>query len=606
MRTTRFFITGILCLAFSVQVALAQTLAKKISLKVENATLPQVLQQMQQKYSIRFSYLNNEMPAERVFSAEIKDKPLAEVLDVLLERTDFGYRENQGQVIIKRGFPKNKPKATTFRPLPAAVPAPAPQPSSSASTAQAPAKAAEAKGPRKDVKEQEKTRRAPVPAREPEANANPVASEPQTEPSSVQANPAETDKPRETPAGEIANPAPAEPSTADGRAEAAPKPSFLQKVKEWELVKRPDLDFLKRSGLPAAHPDSVAFRDFHLGLVYPISTNGRQAPQYVNRVSMHLLMGMAAGLDGAEFSGIGNFESSYVRGGQFAGVFNIVQNKERLSHLGLSRNGGYSMVGGQFAGFMNVVAGEVRGGQFAGFLNLSGNGKGAQAAGFLNIARDLEGAQVAGFMNGAREVDVQVAGFLNVARTMKGAQIGLINIADSAAGVPIGLISLVRKNGYRRVELYYSDDFDANFTFKMGVRKFYNLLAVGVELQDQKRYGFGYGFGSEWQLLNWFRINTDLLSYYVVERSYEDFPRGMSNNDQLNLLNKFRLLGTLQLGRSLALFGGPTYNVMVSQYQATGSDVIGSSLGRNPFYNHTSPGGTNVKMWIGFNAGLRF
>src|SRR6476620_5828218 len=122
MRTLKFFITGLLCLAFSVGVVLAQNLNTKISIKVKDATLPQVLQQIQKKYGYRFSYLNNELPPKARFSAEIKNKPFAEVLDVLLEKTDLGYKQSNGQIIIKKGFPKNKPKTTTFQKLAPSLP----------------------------------------------------------------------------------------------------------------------------------------------------------------------------------------------------------------------------------------------------------------------------------------------------------------------------------------------------------------------------------------------------------------------------------------------------------------------------------------------------
>src|SRR6187401_578762 len=102
MRTLKFFITGILCLTFSLQTIFAQNLNTKISIKVKDATLPQVLKQLQEKYGYRFSYLNNELPTKTRFSAEVKNKSFSEVLDVLLEKTDLGYKQSNGQIIIKK------------------------------------------------------------------------------------------------------------------------------------------------------------------------------------------------------------------------------------------------------------------------------------------------------------------------------------------------------------------------------------------------------------------------------------------------------------------------------------------------------------------------
>jgi hypothetical protein len=138
------------------------------------------------------------------------------------------------------------------------------------------------------------------------------------------------------------------------------------------------------------------------------------------------------------------------------------------------------------------------------------------------------------------------------------------------------------------------------------VQKFYSMIALGAQLEDEKRWGYGFGFGAEWPVSKLLKVNTDLMSYNVIEESYEDFPDGFIEADALNLLNKFRLLGTVQLARHLALFGGPTYNVMVSRYQAPGTDKVGSGLVSKTFFDRTAANGTNVKMWIGFNAGLRF
>jgi hypothetical protein len=316
-----------------------------------------------------------------------------------------------------------------------------------------------------------------------------------------------------------------------------------------------------------------------------------QANQYVNRFSAHLLVGTAAGLQGVEFAGFGNHEKKYVRGFQFSGFFNIIDKSTRIN-TSVDSVRRYSLQGGQFAGFLNTAGGNSRGVQFAGFLNISRNISGMQGAGFLNIAENVEGAQMAGFLNKARYV--------------KGTQLGFINIADSITGVPVGLVSIVKHGGYRHAEFFAADDFQANITYKIGVPKFYTLLALGAELDDKKRWGYGAGFGSEWTIYKRLKLNTDIVSYHVIENSYENFPDGLLEDYDLNLLNKFRLLGTLQIAPHLALFGGPTLNVMVSQYQEPGAENTGSTLPTHSFYEHNGLDGTNVKMWIGFNAGIRF
>ncbi len=590
MRTLKFFITGILCLFFFVRISVAQNLNTRISIKVKDATLPQVLQQLQKKYGYRFSYLNNELPAKTRFSAEISNRPLSEVLDVLLEKTDMGYKQTNGQIIIKKGFPKNKPKTTTFQEL-----AP-PRPEKPVENKPAQTVKTEAPKPQ-PVKPQ---------AAKPEAK---VANEktPVTEP----------EKKPEIPENiTVKNTIPADEKLGDSVTVikmAGQKVTLLDKL----------ANIREKNENLAANADTILINDYHFGLIYPISTNGVMAGRFVNKFSAHLLIGTSAGLDGIELSGFGNVERSYVGGVQAAGFFNIAKNSLDLTALADTRNEGYTLNGWQFAGFFNLANGNARGAQFGGFMNAT-NGRinGAQFAGFLNIARDVSGVQGAGYMNLAKNVEgpqlagflniadtvsgMQGAGFLNVARHVKGTQIAFINVADSVSGVPIGLFSFVNKGGYKHAEFYAAEDFDANFAFKLGVAKFYTFIALGAELKNENRWGYGFGFGREWQTARYFKINTDLMAYQVIEESYKNFPDEFLGSNYLNLQNKFRVLGTLQIARHLSLFAGPTFNVSVSQFQAANSSEIGSTLPARSFYDRTFNNQTNVKMGFGFNAGVRF
>lgn len=585
MRTLKFFITGLLCLAFSIGVVMAQNLNTKISIKVKDATLPQVLQQIQKKYGYRFSYLNNELPAKQRFSAEIKNKPFSEVLDVLLEKTDLGYKQSNGQIIIKKGFPKSKPKTTTFQRL-------AP-PSPEKAVAKTPEKPAEPK----------------VVKTEP---AKPQPTKPGTKTDDKNLTPTVID----APVLAVNNTIPADENVQDSV-------TVIQMEGQKENIFDKLAALRLRNEKRAEKSDTTLFNDVHLGFTYPISTNGAQANKYVNQLSAHLLIGNSAGLEGLELSGFGNVEKSYVSGVQFAGFFNVARNSNELIGLADSRNEGYTLHGGQFAGFFNLANGNVKGAQFGGymnvanghmhgaqlasFLNISKGVSGVQGAGYMNLAKNVEGAQLAGFLNIADTVSgVQAAGFLNVAKKVNGTQIAFINVADTISGVPIGLFNFIDKGGYKHAEFYYADDFQANFAFKLGVPKFYTFVALGAELEGQKRWGYGFGFGRESSPAKYFKINTDLMAYQVIEESYKNFPDGFLESDYLNLLSKFRVLGTLQIAKHFSVFAGPTLNVSVSQYQQFGSDEIGSTLPSSTFYDKTFNHDTNVKIGLGFNAGVRF
>jgi hypothetical protein len=383
--------------------------------------------------------------------------------------------------------------------------------------------------------------------------------------------------------------------------------------------------------------DDYERRPFHIGIIYPISSNGTAAGKYVNKTSLHLLAGYSAGLEGFEASGFGNIENDFVNGAQFAGFFNIVKNEVHGAQFAGFTNltAGY-VKGAQFAGYVNVVADSVEAGQFAGFVNVNtGKTKGVQAAGFVNeVTNDIHAAQLAGFVNYAHNVKgVQLAGFVNlamgdvngfqgsgfvnVAQNVKGVQLSIINIADSIDGVPIGLLSIVRKNGYRRVEVWSSETLQANVAFKTGVEKFYNIFAFGMQYAGEEfRWGGGYGIGTNFYSGKVFSMNLDLLSFYIQEEDEKYRTENIINNDgetltiydsDVNLLNYLRLGLNFQLANHLSIFVAPTFNVMVSEVKNIETGEIGSNLPPSwTVYDKTFDNRTNVKMWPGFNAGLRF
>jgi hypothetical protein len=83
----------------------------------------------------------------------------------------------------------------------------------------------------------------------------------------------------------------------------------------------------------------------HVGFIYPLSTNGTNAPLDTNNFSIHLIAGVSAAERGLTFAGLSNFIRK-------------------------------DAVGSQFAGFSNHIGGSATGTQFAGFANTYGGGKG--------------------------------------------------------------------------------------------------------------------------------------------------------------------------------------------------------------------------------------
>jgi len=351
------------------------------------------------------------------------------------------------------------------------------------------------------------------------------------------------------------------------------------------------------------------YSPYQITFIGPMGTHGENSKNYVNALSLNIISGNAAGLDGFELGGIANIEHDFAKGLQMAGVANIVKNYASGIQLsGFANIVGDSVKALQAAGFCNVVNGSVTGLQAAGFCNVNnGPMNGLQGSGFININKDsLQGIQTAGFANisGGNVTGIQASGFLNVAKKIKGIQIGIVNIADSIQGIPIGLLSFVKKGGHRVVDVYGTEALNLTVAYKMGVRSFYNVFPIGAQLKANKwRVGMGYGVGTETRISQKIYTNTELISMFIWEE-------GMTNyNSELNIMNRLSTTFGYKLGNRTSLFIGPAFNVMVSNYQDPSKPTtIGSSIAPYSIYDKTFTGSkdVNLKMWIGFNAGIRF
>jgi hypothetical protein len=168
----------------------------------------------------------------------------------------------------------------------------------------------------------------------------------------------------------------------------------------------------------------------NIGLIYPVSTNGRSAPKDTNNFSLNLLAGVSAAERGVTIAGVSNIIHQNAQGFQIAGLTN---------HVGKNADG--TLV----AGLLNMYSGG-NGFAIAGLANISPKSTGTQVSGILNKGGSTSSLQVSGFANIAGNVKgLQAAGFLNLAKKVKGLQLGFINIADSA-NTQIGIVN-ISKNG---------------------------------------------------------------------------------------------------------------------------------------------------------------
>lgn len=353
----------------------------------------------------------------------------------------------------------------------------------------------------------------------------------------------------------------------------------------------------------AQQVDSLVFihRPVQLTLFYPVGTNGINTNIIIN-VSVNLFFGINGGVQGLEVGGFANIDRRDVTGLQAAGFVNGAGGSVLgLQAAGFANFAGGDSKAGQVAGFMNINGTSSEGVQAAGFANINGGpATGLQAAGFANIATgNVIGLQAAGFMNitGFDAKGAQIAGFLNVAQRVRGVQIGFINICDSIDGVPIGFLNIVQQ-GYRRLEIYTTESFYFNLGFKMGVKHLYTTYTIGMQpFHGYFRYGLGIGLGSEIDLSEHGFVNIDAIATHVNENEWW--------TEALNLQNQLRLIVGYRPATNMAVYAGPSLNVMVSRYVRPGSQRMGSGLAPWTVYDRTV-NGTNVQIWPGVTAGFKF
>ncbi|WP_291727645.1 DUF4974 domain-containing protein [Bernardetia sp.] len=582
MKNQILFILAFLCLYFGTQNnILAQNnsriLEQSVTLTVQNKTLENILTDISKKYNVRFSYSNSRLPLQKRISTTVSNLPLKDALTQIFEAasdkyTHIQFRLINGQIVIQ-----------------------------------------------------------------------------------AQSSLAETDKQEEKP--QIAS-LPKEPLVIDkkdkNQATVSTKKSEIEK-NEVELVEKNNiLDSLENSKIDSlkniientvldstqiVQNDSTQNTDeniesemdkklnaipMQISLFYPIGTNGARSPQKNNRLSLNLFAGYNGSVTGFEAGGFLNILRKNMKGFQAAGFMNIVGGKTTgfqasgfanitkdsvfaFQGAGFANINGSHTTGFQGAGFLNVVNGNFVGFQAAGFVNaVNGNFKGFQSAGFANVvSKNVEGAQVSG-VNVAKNVKGIQIGVINKADTVKGSQIGLINIADSVTGVPIGLINFI-KDGYRSFDISTSEGFHTAFAYNIGVNKFYQILSVGIQIDDEARWGLGAGLGTRFPITKNQKLHAgfELMAYHLNE--------GKRWTNNLNLLNQLKFKVHYQLSKQVGIFIAPTLNVTVSKIYNADTNTYGTNFAPYVFVEDTtttnrnfSTSTVNTKVWGGGFIGISF
>lgn len=315
---------------------------------------------------------------------------------------------------------------------------------------------------------------------------------------------------------------------------------------------------------------------------------------YGSQVSV--LGNIARDLYGMQFGGLSNIATD-VYGFQVSGLFNFANGKlygSQIAGFGNIAWGGKSAV--QFAGLFNISAKAQF--QIAGFFNSAQSIDGAQLGG-LNMAKNVKGVQM-GVVNTTKDLEGLQVGVINHAKKATGLMLGLINVVDSIKGAPIGLINIVNKNGYNRIEVFGTDAMYVNLGAKFGFEKYYHIVQVGwrVGADNVFTWTAGIGVGTKLKLNKALHFNFELLSSHVNENDLW--------TKELNLLNQFKTTLDIRVRDRVSFFVGPVFNALLSGLYDENTQLHGSDIMPYTLFDQTNQKGTNLKLWIGFTAGLRF
>lgn len=338
----------------------------------------------------------------------------------------------------------------------------------------------------------------------------------------------------------------------------------------------------------------------HVGLVYPLSTNGTRAGQISNTISLHALAGVSAGENGAAISGL----STIIKGGQRGAVIS-----------GLSNTIAGDATGAQIAGLINTVGGNSRGIMAAGLINIAKAAKGAALAGLVNVAKEQAGAQVAGLGNIARtsgiqvaglgnsaqksefqvaglfntagKVNTQVAGLINIAKSVKGAQVaGLINIAEES-NCPVGFLNLI-KNGEKQIGVTVDESGNAVLALRTGGKYTYGIIGGGYNMRmDNAPYVLEAGMGAHIRISRMLRLNLEVSNTANTSFGHDAYYK-----------SSFRPLLGIKLAKQLEIVAGPSFN-----YVNYMSDL--EVYRTNTIYNFFGAQSTN-SLFFGGMAGVHF
>ncbi len=144
-------------------------------------------------------------------------------------------------------------------------------------------------------------------------------------------------------------------------------------------------------------------------------------------------------------------------------------------------------------------------------------------------------------------------------------------------------------------EVWTSDISAFAFGFRLPAKYTYTSFAIGIHPFGRRAgYQFGFVFGGHIPLVKNVFMDIDLGAHAVLDGLKEQF-RGPG------VLGQLRLLFGYQAFKRLSVFGGPTLSVL-----GNNADKPLDRPGYGWVVYDGQEGNTQLRVWPGFAAGLRF
>jgi hypothetical protein len=249
--------------------------------------------------------------------------------------------------------------------------------------------------------------------------------------------------------------------------------------------------------------------------------------------------------------------------------------------------------GAQLSLFATVAKGKVEGAQLSNGVNIADELQGGQVGTIFNHANYARGVQMS-LVNHAHAIRGGQLGVVNVAGKVKGAQLGLFSFARSA-DAQVAMFSGTREHNVHP-EIWTSDVAMINVGIRMPAKYTYTALFAGLHpVGKNEGWTFGMMFGGHLRLPARLFLDIDIGTAVTAN--------GLKFQVPIATLGQLRLLLGWQPFDRLAVFGGPTFNVMGDRIPPETRETKRPGYGWEGAVFHA---GGRIRMWPGFAAGVRF